>query len=360
MEQKYYIRGMEQLGVGVTDLATAWKWYRENFGADIKILDDDSEAEYMLRYTGGVPHRRHAILAVSLQGGGGFEIWQYKSHESTKPLFDIQLGDLGIYAGKIRTDNVEKAHTFFAAKTDGTKTSAICKDPKGDSYFWLQDPFGNYFQVQYDTYTYKNEGKITGLSCGAVIGVPNIEQAKDLYTDILGYDVVVYKTDEAVCDDFAFVPGGTSKFKRLLLRHSEVREGGFGKIFGPSEIELVEVTDREPRKMFEGRFWGDRGFIHLCFDVQGVDVLRKVCKEKGYPFTVDTLEVLNGGDFDMGDAAGMFAYIEDMGGTLIEFTEAYKIPITKWFSLNLKGRDPQKPLPSLFLNALKFLKYKEK
>ena len=124
-------------------------------------------------------------------------------------------------------------------------------------------------------------------------------------------------------------------------------------------IELVEVTDREPKKMFEGRFWGDRGFIHLCFDVQGVDVLRNVCKEKGYPFTVDTLEVLNGADFDMGDSSGMFAYIEDMGGTLIEFTEAYKIPLTKWFALKLKGRDPQKPLPNLLLKALKFKKYKE-
>ena len=356
---KYYIRGMEQLGVGVTDVHAAWKWYRENFGADIKILDDDSEAKYMLRYTGGVPHRRHAILAVSLQGGGGFEIWQYKSHESTKPLFDIQLGDLGIFAGKIKTDNLEKAHAFFKAKTDGTKTSEIVTDPKGDKYFWLQDPFENYFQVVIDASKFKDEGKITGLSVGAVIGVPNIEKAKDLYKDILGYDIEVYNTDAQVCDDFSFVPGGNGSFKRLLLRHSEERIGGFGKIFGASEIELVEVTDREPKKMFEGRFWGDRGFIHLCFDVQGVDVLRKVCKEKGYPFTVDTLEVLNGGDFDMGDTSGMFAYIEDMGGTLIEFTEAYKIPITKWYALKMKGRDPQKPLPNLLLKALKFKKYKE-
>ncbi|MCQ2605560.1 MAG: VOC family protein [Bacteroidales bacterium] len=359
MANKYYIRGMEQLGIGVTDVHAAWKWYRENFGADIKILDDDSEAKYMLKYTGGVPHRRHAILAVSLQGGGGFEIWQYKSHESTKPLFDIQLGDCGIYAGKIKACNVEKAHEFFKAKTDGTKTSDLCKDPKGDVYFWLQDPFGNYFQVIHDTYQFKNEGKITGLSAGAVIGVPNIDAAMTLYKDILGYDIEVYKTEAAVCPDFAFVPGGNSTFKRILLRHSEKREGGFGKVFGPSEIELVEVTDRTPRNMFEGRFWGDRGFIHLCFDVQGVDVLREYCKEKGHPFTVDTLELLNGGDFDMGDTSGMFAYIEDQGGTLIEFTEAYKIPITKWFALKLKGRDPQKPLPNLLLKALKLKKYKE-
>lgn len=357
--EKYYIRGMEQLGIGVSDVNAAWKWYRENFGADVKILDDDSEAKYMLRYTGGVPHRRHAILVISLQGGGGFEIWQYKSHESTKPVFDIELGDLGIFAGKVKTDNVAKAHEFFINKTDGTKTSKIYKDPKGDQYFWLQDPFGNYFQVVLDTRKFLNEGKITGLSVGAVIGVPNIESAKKIYKEILGYDIEVYSTEAQQHEDFSFVPGGASSFKRVLLRHSEERIGGFGKIFGPSEIELVEVTDREPRKMFEGRYWGDEGFIHLCFDVQGVDVLRKVCKEKGCPFTVDTLEVLNGGDFDMGDTSGMFAYIEDQGGTLIEFTEAYKIPITKWFALKLKGRNPEKPLPSLLLHALRFKKYKE-
>ncbi len=360
MGNNYYIHGMEQLGIGVTDVHAAWKWYRENFGADVKILDDDSEAKYMLRYTGGVPHRRHAILTISLQGGGGFEIWQYKSHESTKPLFDIQLGDLGIYAGKIRTDNLEKSQAFFKAKTDGTKVSDFCTDPKGDKYYWLQDPFGNYFQVILDAYKFKDEGKITGLSAGAVIGVPDIEKAKGLYKEILGYDIEVYNTESKVCEDFGFVPGGQNSFKRLLLRHSEERIGGFGKIFGPSEIELVEVTDREPKKMFEGRFWGDRGFIHLCFDVQGVDVLRNVCKEKGCPFTVDTLELLNGGNFDMGDAAGMFAYIEDMGGTLIEFTETYKLPILPFYSLSMKGRDPKKPLPMWLMKALKFKKYKEK
>lgn len=359
MENNYYIHGMEQLGIGVTDVHAAWKWYRENFGADVKILDDDSEAKYMLRYTGGVPHRRHAILTISLQGGGGFEIWQYKSHESTKPLFDIQLGDLGIYAGKIRTDNLEKSREFFKAKTDGTNVSEIVADPKGDKYYWLQDPFGNYFQVILDAYKFKDEGKITGLSAGAVIGVPDIEKSKWLYKEILGYDIEVYSTESNISDDFGFVPGGQNSFKRLLLRHSEERIGGFGKIFGPSEIELIEVTDREPKKMFEGRFWGDRGFIHLCFDVQGVDVLRNVCKEKGCPFTVDTLELLNGGNFDMGDAAGMFAYIEDMGGTLIEFTETYKLPILPFYSLSMKGRDPKKPLPMWLMKALKFKKYKE-
>src|SRR5690606_27539155 len=125
---------------------------------------------------------------------------------------------------------------------------------------------------------FKNEKKLTGLVCGAVVGVPDIERAKKVYTDIIGYDVVEYVTEQKVHDDFSFVPGGKDTFKRILLSHSEVREGGFGKLFGPSVIELVEVGGREPKNMFENRFWGDLGFIHLCFDMFGMDALRIACK----------------------------------------------------------------------------------
>ena len=36
--------------------------------------------------------------------------------------------------------------------------------------------------------------------------------------------------------------------------------------------------------------WGDWGFIHLCFDVQGMDVLKQECADKGFAFTVDSAE----------------------------------------------------------------------
>jgi hypothetical protein len=56
----------------------------------------------------------------------------------------------------------------------------------------------------------------------------------------------------------------------------------------------------------------------------------------------------------MGEAAGHFSYIEDPDGALIEFVETHKIPILKklgWY-LDLRKRNPEKPLPNWMLKAL--------
>jgi len=135
-----------------------------------------------------------------------------------------------------------------------------------------------------------------------------------------------------------------------LLRHSQQRVGPFSRLLGDTEIELVQTLERSPRKIFEGRFWGDLGFIHLCFDITGMAEMKKYCTEKGHPFTVDS-----SGSFDMGEAAGYFSYIEDSDGTLIEFVETHKIPILKkigWFLDLRKRKDAAKPLPRLMLKAL--------
>ena len=78
MEEKdFFITGIQQVGVGTTSVYDSWKWFINMFGVDIRVLEDDTVAERMLPYTGGHPRKRHAAIAVSLQGGGGFEIWQY-------------------------------------------------------------------------------------------------------------------------------------------------------------------------------------------------------------------------------------------------------------------------------------------
>ena len=125
---------------------------------------------------------------------------------------------------------------------------------------------------------------------------------------------------------------------------------------GPSEIELIQVLNKTPRKIFEGRDWGDRGYIHLCFDINGMDELKALCESKGFPFTVDSAN-----SFDMGEAAGRFSYIEDPDGSLIEFVETHKLPIMKklgWYK-NLKNRDPKKPLPDWMLKAMWYTRVKD-
>ena len=41
------------------------------------MFEEAAEAKLMLPYTNNQPQSRHAILALSGQGGGGLEIWQY-------------------------------------------------------------------------------------------------------------------------------------------------------------------------------------------------------------------------------------------------------------------------------------------
>src|SRR5262249_56211773 len=75
------------------------------------------------------------------------------------------------------------------------------------------------------------------------------------------------------------------------------------------------------RSIFAGRCWGDLGFIHLCFDVRDMDGWHASCAAAGFPFTIDSAS-----SFDMGDAAGRFAYFEDPAGPLIALAETHRLP----------------------------------
>ena len=354
---KKIISGIQQVGIGVPNVHEGFAWYRKHFGVDIKILDDDGSAELMLPYTDNKPHERHAILAISQRGGGGFEIWQYKSRKPEPPRFQAQLGDFGINIAKIKADDVNKAYQFLKGK-GVTIASDITKTPAGKEHFFMQDPYGNYFEIIQSDDFFAKGNMPTGGAYGAILGVSDIEKSRVLYSDILGYDQVIYD-ETGTFEDLKGVPGGEGKFRRVLLGHSQARKGAFAPMLGSSQIELVQVLDREPKKIFEGRLWGDEGYIHLCFDIQGREALEKECTEKGFPFTVDSSAGLD--SFDMGDAAGLFFYIEDPDGTLIEFVETHKVPVMKKFGIfiNLRKRDPEKALPSWMLRALKVMRVKD-
>jgi len=352
-----YISGIQQIGIGVTNFGEAWKWYIPNFGMDIRMFEEKATAEYMLPHTAGKPWERHACLALNIMGGGGFEIWQHTQRTPLPPTFELQLGDLGIFAGKIKSNQVQVAYEHLK---DANRLTEVVKDPQGRDTFILKDPFNNIWQVVEEYSVFMDKKKPTGGSFGVIIGTTQPEKAMKLYSEILGYDIVAYDK-EGYFEDFKDLPGGTGKFRRILLKHSEERKGPFARIFGPSEIELVHALDRKPEKIFKDRIWGDLGFIHLCFDVLNMKVLKEECAEKGFPFTVDSDIHPTGKPFDMGEAAGHFAYVEDPDGTLIEFVETHKIPITKRFGWYLdlwKRRDVTKPLPDWIMRMVRYMKAK--
>jgi catechol 2,3-dioxygenase-like lactoylglutathione lyase family enzyme len=348
------INCIQQIGLGVADIQSAFKWMRKTFGMDVPIFDDEGQPVHMTKYTGGKLQSRHAILAANLSGGSAFEIWQYTSRKPKGPGFAVLLGDLGIFAAKIKAADPGLAFKTFKKK-QVELIGCIRKDPAGNKLFSVKDPFGNIHQIIGDEHWFSRKPNVTGGVAGCIVGVSDIDRSLELYSGILGYDSVVY--DEiGVFDDFGSLPGGKDEFRRLLLKPGSGPKGLFSRLVGPSQIELVQAISRPGRKIFEDRFWGDLGFIHLCFDVHGMDGLREECERGGYPIKADSREA-----FDMGEASGRFTYIEDYDGTLIEFVETRKIPLIKWLGwyIDLSKRDPEKPLPDWMLRALSLSRVKD-
>lgn len=351
----FMISGIQQIGVGTVDFRKSWNWYIEMFGVDVRILEDDTVAERMLPYTGGKPQQRHACIAVNMQGGGGFEIWQYSKRKPEPCPFTIAVGDLGIFAAKLNCCDVEAFHKQISAKwQDCTAPETL---PDGTPCFYVKDLYGNIFQIIENRKVFINQGKLTGGMAGAVIGVSDMDASVKFYSEVLGYDTILSDTIGKFSEHNP-MPGADKNCRRVILKAPQ-RKGAFVALFGESTIELVQALEHTPRKIYEGRYWGDPGFIQICFDVTNMKNLGEFCAGKGHPFTVDSCP--DGQRFDMGDSSGHFTYIEDPDGTLIEFVETHKVSIVKKLGLaiDMSKRNPEKPLPK-FLFRLMGLVMKEK
>ncbi|MBW6502451.1 MAG: VOC family protein [Bacteroidales bacterium] len=355
----YFISGIQQMGIGVHDVYKSWEYYRKTFGMDCRIFEEEAEASLMLPFTDGKPRKRHAVLALNLQSGGGFEIWQHTGKQPEDPKEDTVVGDLGILFCKMKVKNISEAIAWHRYKGTEVPGDPV-EDPSGSASFFIRDPFGNIFQAVEADDWFMDEKKVSGGVYGAIIGVSDIEKSKVVYSDILGYDVTVYD-NTGIFPDLAVVPGGDKKCRRVLLKRSLPFSGPFSRVLGNSVIELISASDGPGKRIYEGRIWGDPGFIHLCFDIRGMAGIRSYSESKGFPFLVDSMKSQSGDSFGMGEAAGHFSYLQDPDGTLIEFVEAHKLAILKKFGLylNLRKRDPHAPLPDWMLRFLKFSRVKD-
>jgi len=334
------INGIQQIGIGVSDVKKVFNWYRNHLGFDILLFEDEAVASLMSQYTNNKVEKREAYLSLNMTGGGGLEIWQFKDRIPVASENPIKFGDLGIYAMKIRCANLMKMHTYLK-ELGVLNLSQISHTHKPNFYF--NDPFGNRVQLVEDMYSFSKQSSLNGGVLGAVIGVSDITKSMGFYSTMLGYTKVVYDAIDSVLST------DKKKCRRVILQQERTSVGGFGDLLGPTQLELVQLLDERPNKIFENRLWGDLGYIHLCFDVSGMAVIREKAIKNNSPFTVDSAN-----SFDMGDAAGHFSYMEDPDGTLIELVETHKVPILKALGLylNLKKRNPNKTLPKWLVKSL--------
>jgi catechol 2,3-dioxygenase-like lactoylglutathione lyase family enzyme len=339
----HYLSGIQQIGIGVTDAQKAMHTYKQLFGMDVLIFDDVAQASLMTQYTGGAIYNRRAILTMNLQGGGGIEIWQFLDRTPTRSI-NIKLGDLGIYAGILKSNNLLKSHERLK-KIDSILVSEIMNCNSGSAYFWVNDGDNQFKVIPKNDWFQQGKHDLGGI-VGSVIGVSDMGKSLHFYQTILGIDTVFYDCQ---------VTENNSTYRKVGIQKVATGKGAFNKLLGNVTIELVQILDGKPNKIYENRFWGDCGFIHLCFDVLNMDALKKHADNHNFSFTVDSNDT-----FAMDNASGRFCYIEDPDGTLIELVETHKVPILKkigWY-LDLRKRNQEKPLPDWMIKMLALSKVK--
>lgn len=348
------INGIQQVGIGVADANEAWAWYRKAFKMNVPIFQDSAEAKLMTRYTSDKVESRHAILAMNMQGGGGFEIWQYTSKVPLASKNELKWTDLGILAVKIRCKDCYKTYDHLL-KIGAELINKPSKNPAGDFHFYVKDPYGNIFEMVENISWFSQNKDLTGGVLGVVMGVSSINKVLPIYQKHFQQSTLLADSSQ-VWDDFDSFGTGDQAFRRVILQGSSKPSGAVGKLLCQTQIELIETDCSSRSVIFKDRNWGDLGFIHVCFDVNEMSTLKQNLKNEGIEFTVDSEN-----EFDMGNAAGRFAYIEDPDGTLIEMVETYKIPILEkvgWY-LNLRNRKNHTTLPSIILKSLALNRVKD-
>ncbi len=342
-----FIGGIQQLGLGVLDAEAVFESCSTIFGMDARIFEEESDAAVVERYTGGKAMRRRIILAANLNGGGALEIWQHLQREP-QPV-RMRLGATGILLAKIKSFDI--ITSYKSHREAGYKVSELLTNPIQGRHYYLQDDWGNRYDITdfpIDRFTYIPNAAETGGLCGAILGVSDMERSIQFYRQILNYDHLVF--DEVDCfSDLSGLPGGDQKVRRVLLEMSSPTQGPFSQLLGRSRIELIQGLDQAQPHLYHGRYNGDPGFFHISYDIQGMDKLEKVCTAAGHPFTVDSRDT-----YELGEAGGRFAYIEDPDGTLIQFVETHRVALLEpGLVLDLRKRDPAKPLPRFILQGLR-------
>jgi catechol 2,3-dioxygenase-like lactoylglutathione lyase family enzyme len=345
---------MQHIGVAVQDMDASLKYFRKIFGMNIPFFDSVQAAPLMDCYTHDKTITKRASMIMNLQGGCAMEVIRPTTFEPRKADFQIKIGDLHIFQVHMKARNVKQMHEH-CNKNGAHNVSEIQLNPAQQNVFDLTDLDGNFFRIEPTKECYREMGHPSNGVAGCSIGVTNMDEALNLYSNLLGYDEVVFDRT-GTFNDWGHLPGGKEQYRRVRLKQSAPTGGGFARVMGETFIELVQALDRVPARTFKGRIWGDSGFVHLGLDVKGMKKLGENLGAQGFPFRCDSNDALS-----MGQTKVHCTYIDDKDGTLIELIEVYKVPIVeKWgIFLNVEKRDPLKPLPNFMLNALRFSRIKD-
>jgi len=320
------INGIQHIGIGVRDRDRSYGFYNNGLGFSVPMSYSTDKCSGMLPVIHD-DETRNVVIALNPHGGGLVEIFQYLSRDPVPMPEEIDYAYNGYLFFGLKVKNIEKslktisryggspvsAPTDFSPMKESGWKSALFKDPDGIQGMLLEYPES--------TVGYGNgHSRIGGIEHVA-IGVSNLKESIDFYSRILGYEDMLYSY-EGESPEWDPLFGRGRKTKRALLRRNTRPQGLFRHFLRGGMIELIEVEGNKGRHNFEGRKWGDIGFMELCFDVTNIDETLEEVTGKGIEIAVPPHTQ------EMGlKTNATFAYIKDPDGSLIEFADISRLPV---------------------------------
>lgn len=313
------IDAFQHVGIGVSDISRSYDFYRKVLGFSVKLNDHEAELDEMVSIVGSL-ERMKVIMAMNMAGGGAVELVQQKS-SGPRQLPDVRWGDLGFIAAGLKATRLRELMDMLDAKgaefltpmitteveDGGTWLSAYLRDPDGIIIELLETPESGAKR--------KKKPRVGGFN-HVVIGVSDVKESVDFYSDVIGYDAVVFDRKEPP-EGIEPVTGGAEHRSVMLKRSRKPTsrlplEGGM--------IQLVKSESFKGQPLFEGRRWGDVGIMEVAVDVSDIEqTYSKLVDDGAEPFCEPTR-------IDMGwGSAGAFAYVKDPDGNIVELVEVEKL-----------------------------------
>lgn len=319
--------GLMQIGVGVSDLEAAVKWYAEVLNFKAKPIDDTGPAALMTQYTGGDVYQRRAVMLFNPNGGGGLEVWQFLDRTPEESRVPLTFNQPGIHTVDLYTsgslDSLNKHFSKYEIELKPWERPSLAS-----VIAWFKDPFGNSFRLLNSSYSIRSPFRgLFGGVAGVYICCSDIEESDSFYSKSLGMKEL-----------------GSDRNLRLLGCCNSTQ--GFAFMYGPGQIELAQCDHPSASHSYGNRFWGDPGLMHVCFEVADFDQLKNSVNEKGVELTVDSKD-----SFTMERSAGRFGYLEDPDGTLIELIQVHSIPLLPKLGLHHRIK-PGKAVPKWIIKQM--------